>query len=346
VVSSQGGEMRTGICIVLILVVIISSGCKESDPVVADNNASSIVNHFGKLRVSGINIVGKNGDTVVLRGMSLFWSQWESEFYNKDCLRWLRDDWNCTVIRAALGVESGGYLENPSQEIQKIYQVIDACIELGIYVIVDWHDHNAEDHLAQAVTFFRTIANKYGNYPNIIYEIYNEPLQESWAEVVKPYSEAVITEIRKIDPDNIIVVGTPNWSQDVDIASVDPLDFDNIAYSLHFYTGTHRQELRNKAMTAIQNGLALFVTEWGLSESDGAGDIDYAETDIWLNFVDQYQLSWCNWSVSDKDETAAALKPGTDPTGNWENINLTPSGLFVRKELREKNASIFELLSE
>ncbi len=315
--------------------------CSKSDEITSPGTVPTVVSHFGNLQVTGKNITGKNGDTVVLRGMSLYWSQWISKYYNEDCVKWLRDDWKCTVLRAALAVDFGGYLENPAIEIQKIYRVIDACINLGIYVIVDWHDHEAEQHLDAAKNFFRTIAVKYGDKPNIIYEIYNEPLQVSWSDVIKPYAQAVITEIRKFDPDNLIVVGTPSWSQDVDDAANDPLAGKNIAYSLHFYTGTHRQAIRDKAITAINKDLAIFVTEWGLSEADGGGEIDYAETLAWLEFVDQNQLSWCNWSVADKQETSSVLKPGADENGGWADINLTPSGKYIRNLLRDKNSDIF-----
>jgi endoglucanase len=335
-------QIFTPIILMLIVFGFTLTACEKSDEIIQNTTSSSVVSHFGKLQIQGTKLVDKNGNTVVLRGMSLFWSQWEPQFYNQECLEWLRDDWKCTVIRAPLAVDYGGYLENPAEEMQKIFQVVDACINLGIYVIVDWHDHEAEDHLPQAKTFFHTIANKYGNHSNIIYEIFNEPLNESWSDVIKPYSEAVIAEIRSIDSDNIIVVGTPNWSQDVDAAAKDPLDFENVAYSLHFYTGTHRQSLRNKAVDAINSGLPLFVTEWGLSEADASGDIDYIETSMWINFVNEYQLSWCNWSLADKDETSSALKPGSNVTGGWENIDLTPSGLFIRKEIRDNNSAIFD----
>ena len=191
----------------------------------ASGNDTTIVDLYGQLKVDGNNIVNKNGDAVALRGMSFFWSQWMGKYYNYDCIKWLRDDWKCTVVRAAMGVESGGYLTHPKSEMQKVKTVIDACIELGIYVIVDWHDHNAHNHQTEAITFFKEMAALYGDKPNIIYEIFNEPQQVSWSAVVKPYSEAVISEIRAIDPDNIIIVGTPTWSQDVDVAAGDTLNF-------------------------------------------------------------------------------------------------------------------------
>ncbi|MFA5729367.1 MAG: glycoside hydrolase family 5 protein, partial [Candidatus Neomarinimicrobiota bacterium] len=196
---------------------------------------STFVEKHGLITVYDNYLIDKNYQPIVLRGMSLFWSQWKGEFYNYDCIKWLRDDWNCTVVRAAMGVESGGYLEHPASEKAKIKTVIEACIDLGIYVIVDWHDHNAQEHRPQAIAFFQEIAQEYGEYPNVIYEIFNEPEQDNWNTVVKPYLSAVADSIRIIDPDNLIVVGTPTWSQDVDIASSNPLSQNNVAYALHFY---------------------------------------------------------------------------------------------------------------
>ena len=294
---------------------------------------TSIVEKYGKLSVSGTYIVDQNGNPITLRGMSLFWSQWMGRFYNENCVQWLKNDWKCTVVRAAMGVESGGYLTNPQVEMNKVKTVINACINAGIYVIVDWHDHNAENHQPQSIAFFKEIAQLYGNYPNIIYEIYNEPVHVSWTNVVKPYSIAVIDSIRKIDPDNIILVGSPTWSQDVDTASRNPIDRTNIAYTLHFYAATHKQALRNKAITAMNNGIALFVSEWGTCEATGSGVLDYAEVETWLNFMETKKISWCNWSVADKDETSAALKPGASSNGSWSSSMLSPSGTLIRDKI-------------
>jgi hypothetical protein len=232
-----------------------------------------------------------------------------------------------------MGIEPDGYLTNPDTEKNKIFSVIDKSIDLGIYVIVDWHDHNAHNHQAEAIGFFAEIAALYGDQPNLIYEIYNEPTQVSWSNVVKPYAEAVIDTIRSIDPDNLIIVGTPTWSQDVDVAANDPLEYSNIAYALHFYAATHKQSLRNKAASALGKGAALFVSEWGTCESSGTGKLDTAETEKWLNFMSQNKLSWCNWSVADKNETSAALKGGASEFGEWNDTDLSASGDMIRKKL-------------
>ena len=119
---------------------------------------STIVDKHGQLSINGTSLVDKNGEKIALRGMSLFWSQWGGNYYNEETIKWLRDDWKCTVMRVAVGIENGGYLDNQYEEYQKATTVINACIKLGIYVIVDWHDHRAENHLNEAISFFNNIS--------------------------------------------------------------------------------------------------------------------------------------------------------------------------------------------
>ena len=321
----------------LALLVFAGHACAENP---ADTNVpkGSIVARHGQLRVEGSRIVDRNGRPVALHGMSLFWSQWMGQYYNAEAVKWLRDDWGCTVVRAAMAVEAGGYLRNPKREKQKVIEVVKAAIDLGIYVIVDWHDHNAHQHTREAKAFFAELAKAYGKHPNVIYETWNEPLnRHDWSTVIKPYHEAVIPVIRAHDPDGLIVCGTQTWSQDVDKAARDPLKFGNVAYALHFYAASHKQSLRNKAAAALKSGAALMVTEWGTSEASGGGKLDYEETRKWLEFMDRHRLSWCNWSVADKRETSAALQPRASGKGGWPAGSLSPSGTLLRKELRARN---------
>ncbi|MFN3402477.1 MAG: glycoside hydrolase family 5 protein [Cytophagaceae bacterium] len=302
---------------------------------------NNIVEKYGQLSVQGNYIIGQYGDTVQLRGMSLFWSQWMSQFYDRDCIRHLADKWKCTVVRAAMGVEMGGYLENRTGEKEKVMTVVDAAIKQGIYVIIDYHSHEAHENPEPAKKFFAEMAKKYGHYPNVIYEIYNEPLQHpNWKKHLKPYSEEVIKSIRQHDPDNIIVCGTRQWSQMVSEAAADPIKDTNIAYTLHFYAGTHKKWLRDEAKRAMDMGIALFVTEFGTCHASGNGYFDPEETQIWFDFMDKYKISWCNWSVADKDETASILKPGANGKGGWADDELTESGKLIKEELIKKNGPL------
>lgn len=296
-----------------------------------------VVFRYGHLSVSGSYMVSQYKDTVQLRGMSLFWSQWMPQYYNSETIAWLQNDWKCTVIRAAMGVdEDGGYAHSPAIEQEKICAVVDAAIELGIYVIIDYHSHHAHKNPEMAKKFFSAMAKKYGKYPNVLYEIYNEPLQDaSWKSHIKPYAEEVIAAIRAYDPDNIIIVGTRQWAQMVTEAAADPIKANNIMYTLHFYAVSHGQYLRDEAEKAMNMGIALFVTEFGDCDYSGNGELGYAQTEEWFAFMDKYKLSWCNWSVSDKNETASILKPKAG-ISNWDDYMLTPSGTYIRAELIKK----------
>jgi len=291
----------------------------------------------GSLQVQGNKIVDKTGNPVQLRGMSLFWSNWAGPWYNENAVSTLAKDWKAGIVRAPMGIEpDGAYLSNPDAEKAKIVSVADAAITQGIYVIIDWHDHNAHNHTGQAQTFFTEMAQKYGNVPNVIFEVYNEPTQVSWDQV-KSYAEQVIGSIRGTGANNLVIVGSPTWSQDVDVAANNPItQYQNVAYTLHFYAATHKQFLRDKANTALGKGLALFVTEWGTCSADGNGSVDANETNTWLNWMDQNSISWANWSLFDKNEACSAVFPGTSATGPWPDGTLTQSGQLVRPKITEK----------
>jgi endoglucanase len=296
------------------------------------------VQAHGKLKVENGHIIDMHGNPVQLRGMSFFWSQWMGKYYNKQAVEWLVDDWKVTIVRAAMGVKheptQSGYIYDKS-EAGKIKTIVDAAIKRGIYVIIDWHDHYACKNIEASKSFFREMASRYGQYPNVIYEIFNEPVHDAWTAQVKPYSETIVQAIREIDPDNIILIGSPHWCQDIDIAADDPVTGTNCAYSLHFYAASHGEDLRRKSVYAMQKGIALFASEFGTTLSTGDGMIDSMETEAWFAFMDRYGISWCNWSIADKQESSAALVPGARPTGGWKVNDLTPSGRMIRNKCRQ-----------
>jgi endoglucanase len=306
----------------------VSTGAKPGHGGAPSNAVGPVAAH-GALHVAGNHIVDASGEPLQLRGMSLFWSQW-SNYYVPGTVDQLADAWQATVVRAALGVENGGYLDSPADDEAKIVAVVDRAIERGMYVIVDWHDYHAPDHQSAAVDFFTRMANEYGASPSVLFEIYNEPTNVNWS-AVKTYAETVIAAIRGTGATNLIIVGTPNWSQDVDVAAQSPITgYDDVAYTLHFYAATHKQWLRDKAQKALDAGLPLFVTEWGTCESNGNGVVNEAETKTWLDFLAQHQISWANWSLNNKAEACSALTASTTTMGPWTGSALTASGALVK----------------
>ena len=334
--------------ILIAVLLFILIGC-TSDTNSSSNaeNASSpsvgFVSQNGQLKVQDGTLVNAKGKKIQLRGMSSLGLQWSdaAPWMNIESIRWLRDDWKANVVRAAMYTKNDGYIDDPVIA-EKVWEIVDAAIALDIYVVVDWHnlsDCNPQTYQTEAIGFFTEVAKRYGDKPNLIYEITNEPnptcATVTWADNVKPYAEAVIPVIRNIDPDGLIIVGTPTWSQDVDVAAADPLTYSNIAYNFHFYACTHGQALRDKITIALSKGAAIFSSEWGTTAADGSGSNCLDQSDIWLDFFDENNISWLNWSLSVRNETSAALNPGASPMGNWSANDLTPSGAYVRNRLRQ-----------
>jgi len=331
------------IFIIAFFPLFLLSSCNTDDRLLSvDKNGKTVVERFGQLKVEGSKLYDQNGRQIQLRGMSSHGLQWAGRYANEDVLRWLRDDWNVQVWRAAMYLGEDGYLSQRSLKYT-VEQGVEAAIKLGIYVIIDWHVHNDRDprvYQELSIEFFREMSQKFGSYPNIIYEICNEPNGNdvTWSEAIKPYAEVIIPVIRENDPHNIIIAGTPSWSQHVDAASLDPLDFPNIMYSLHFYAGSHGQDLKDRVNTAVERGLPIFVTECGTSQNTGGGGVFEKEFLDWLSFLKKHGISWVNWSVTNKGEDSGILRFNADreAKGGWADSDLSQSGRFIRKILRNE----------
>lgn len=294
------------------------------------------VKQWGQLKVVGTQLCAENGEPVVLRGVSLGWHNIWPRFYNKKVVKGLATDWNATVVRAAMGIMiDDNYLDNPDFAMQCMEPVIKQAIKSNVYVIIDWHSHKLLTDEAKA--FFCRMAQKYGKYPHVIYEIYNEPVEDSWADL-KEYARAVITEIRKYDADNIVLVGCPHWDQDIHLVAESPLQgFTNIMYTLHFYAATHKQYLRDRLIDAVKRGVPVFVSESAGMEASGNGPLDAAEWQQWIDCMEANKISWVNWSLSDKDETCSMLLPRAKADGRWADDVIKPWGKMVRNALRKYN---------
>lgn len=299
----------------------------------------------GKLKVVGTQLCDEKGAAFQLKGPSTLGLVWYPEYINKGAFETIHS-WGANLIRLAMyTAEEDGYLVGGDQEFTKdlIDKGVKYATELGMYVIIDWHilsDGNPKDNQGEAIKFFKEICAKYKDNGNVLYEICNEPNGEgvTW-EVVKEYAEAVIPVIREICPDAIVLVGTPTWSQDVDIAADNRLTgFDNIMYSVHYYAATHKQELRDKASYAIKSGVAVFIDEYSNCDASGNGIIDDEEAHAWAKFVDENKLSYAQWNLSNRDESSAMVKADCTKVSDWSDDDLTNTGLWMKARLAGKIA--------
>lgn len=297
---------------------------------------SQPVKDHGQLKVDNTKIIDKAGNSYLLRGMSLGWHNWWPRFYNTGTIEWLYKDWGCNAVRAALGVEpEGAFISDSIEGMNKIKAVVEAAIETGIYVIIDWHSHGI--NLEEAKAFFKYMAKTYGDYPNVIYEVFNEPVKQTWDEV-KSYSIEIINTIREYDEDNIILIGSPHWDQDIHIIADDPIsEFKNVMYTVHFYAATHDNWLRDRCDYAISKGIPIFITECAGMEANGDGEIDINELDNWIYWMEKNQISWIFYAIADKDESCSALNPSAGSEGNWSENDLKEWGILCKELISKYN---------
>jgi endoglucanase len=307
----------------------------------------------------------KDGNPIQLRGMSTHGLQWFPEIVNDNAFNALSNDWGVNVIRLAMYVGENGYAADPTTMKQRVIDGINLAIKNDMYAIVDWHVHMPGDPNASvysgAMNFFKEISELYPNNPHIIYEVANEPSSNApgvtndaagWLKV-KNYSEPIIKMLRDSGNENLVLVGSPNWSQRPDLAADNPINDSNTAYTVHFYSGTHmaaadssdRNNVMSNARYALEHGVTIFASEWGTSEASGNNGPFLNEADAWLDFLNGNYISWCNWSLTNKNETSGAftpfvmgkttatsLDPGADKV--WAPEELSVSGEYVRARIK------------
>lgn len=301
----------------------------------------------GALQVNGTQLTDENGVAVQLKGISTHGLAWFPAYVNEDCFRQFREEWNVNVMRLAMyTAENGGYCSGGDQNQLKelIHNGVSYATSLDMYVIIDWHilsDNNPNTNKESAKEFFAEMAEKYAGYNNVLYEICNEPNGgTSWSDI-KSYAEEVIGVIRSYDEDGIIIVGTPNWSQYVDQAAADPITgYDNIMYALHFYAATHKESLRNTMTAAIDAGLPIFVTEYGICDASGNGAIDENQANQWVSTMNSYGVSYVAWNLSNKGETSAMINSSCNKTSGFTESDLSASGKWLYQMLTGENAQL------
>lgn len=314
---------------------------EPSNPPPVFPSETPAANH-GKLHVFGAYLYDEHDQKYQLYGMSTHGINFGNEFsryVSKETFQTLRDDWNTNCVRLVLypkdynGYCNGG---NKAELKQLVCNGIDYATELGMYVLVDWHVHNynPKDTQSEAITFLSEISKKYANYGNVLYEICNEPTGSPWSSAIKPYAEKVIPAIRKNAPDAVIIIGTNTWSQDLDEAWADKLNFENVMYTFHFYADTHKSDMRTRVENVINRGMPVFITEFGTCDASGNGGFNEAESNSWFALMKTYNISHLNWSLCNKGETASAISTGCQKTSGWAESDLTESGTLIRSHFK------------
>ncbi len=317
-------------------------------------SASGEDGYYGALHVEGTYLADAKGELVQLRGISTHGLGWFPEYVNEKAIRQFKEEWGCNVIRLAMyTAESNGYCTGDAAQKENLKKIIDtgvtAATSHNMYVIIDWHilqDSNPNTNKEEAKKFFAEVAEKYKDNPNVIYEICNEPNGGvSWSEI-KRYALEIIPVIREHAPEAVIIVGTPTWSQDVDLAAADPITgYGNIMYALHFYADTHRDGLREKCKTAVKRGLPIFVSEYGICDASGNGAINREQANLWISMLDSYGISYVAWNLSNKAESSSMIKSSCSKKNGFTESDLSEGGKWFVDMLQKAGVGIGSALS-
>lgn len=325
----------------LFLIIMILCGCQNQKQSFDGKDRPSSA---GKLQVIDGQLCSEKGESVMLRGISNNGVSISERYINDDCFHDISHVIGANIFRLALytyGMGSVGYCTGADKE--RMLDAIDKGVTYAknndMYVLIDWHilsDGDPNKFIDDAKDFFEKVSSKYKNEKHVLYEICNEPNQVDW-QTIKDYANVIIPIIRNNDPKAVIIVGTPNWSQDVDVAANDPLDYDNLLYTLHFYAATHKQDLRDRVQNAIDKGLPIFVTEYGITASTGNHPIDIDEADLWIDFLEENRISYVMWQFSKVGEASCAIRVDVLKDRGFERDDFTTAGQWLMDTIENRS---------
>ncbi|MDO4501189.1 MAG: cellulase family glycosylhydrolase [Erysipelotrichaceae bacterium] len=330
--------MKKLISFVLIAALLLSGCSPKGDGKDRPSNS-------GQLKVQNNILVSSKGKPVQLRGISMAGIAFQERYTNDDTFKEIAATLGCNVIRLAMytwGVGAAGYSTggNKKQLKEDILKGVECAKNADMYAMVDWHvlqDRDPNKYIEDAKDFFDEVSLKLKDYDNVIYEICNEPNNCEWSDI-KAYADVIIPIIRNNDPDALIIVGTPEWSSDLYSAANDPLDYDNLMYTFHFYAASHNTEYRNRVSYAVNTGLPVFVTEFGITSANGGYPVDIDEANTWVDFLEENNISYIMWNFSTSTEPCAAIKSGTLKTSGFTDEEITEAGHWLIDTINKYNS--------
>ena len=296
----------------------------------------------GRLRVVDGKLCSESGEPVMLRGVSTNGLITAEDLLNEPLFEELSRDDGVNLVRLAMytyGVGVIGYCTNGDKDRHKadIVKGVELARSNDMYVLVDWHilsDGDPNSYLDEAKLFFAEMAERFADYDNVLYEICNEPNGVDWP-TVKRYAEQIIPVIRGKDPASVIIVGNPDWSKDLYSVAADPLDFENILYTLHFYAATHGQEFRDMTEELSREGLPIFVSEYGVTASNGGQPRDLESADLWIELLERENISYCLWSFSKAPEACSVVRSTVLKYSGFTAEDYTKTGLWLMETLEK-----------
>jgi endoglucanase len=241
---------------------------------------------------------------------------------------------------------------------QHICPLVNACLQLELYCILDWHaignpiKHETrlqeqyhpgnpstlyyDTNLEECKNAWKKIAQIFGKEPHVLFEIFNEPapgekgapqlgLSPLFWNDWKPEAEEIVSSIRKYSK-NCIIISPTRWAYTLKDVLVEPIKIINVCYSIHPYP--IRKDWK-EIITPILGKYPLIITEWGFKEKTSQEFMKGTKKEYALplmKFCTTNKISWIAWCYS--------ATWGPQMLQTWKPKDYTPYGKFVIEQLQ------------
>jgi len=205
-------------------------------------------------------------------------------------------EWHANVVRISL--HPAVWKHQPhGQVLDVLNREINAALDAGMYVILDWHTIGWPDgyyekidkdwtddpkdlydsNFELAKSFWDEASARFGGDGRIIFELWNEPVlslgeedtdsvRPQWKRE-KPYMAKLLGVVRS-HTGNVVLATGNEWAYDLQAIRNDLLAGENVAYAWHIYAGSDDNDeaawARN--LDDLQTVAPVMVTEWGFQE--------------------------------------------------------------------------------
>lgn len=276
------------------------------------------VSLHGKLKKYGNNIVDKNNNQYQLRGIGTHALLQYTNLHTLKMFQCLKD-WGVNCIRISVylsdfnfqysdGQTYYGYISQPDATKAEIEKIVDLCVQVGIYAILDWHTMQGEHvnsvlkYQTEAVEFFEYYADKYADVPNVLYELQNEPYNVTQASL-SAYVKAEHDAILEYATDPVMIVGCSNINTNTMVSWIENVGIYDVFYSNHVY----KDDLSTYSFSGFMS-IPHMMTEWSNASESSESTGDNTGVNLFMDTMFNQKISNMSWKLTDQTHVFSVLK--------------------------------------
>ncbi len=295
----------------------------------------------GPYTVQGNTILDASGQPYLFHGIgrdSLEYSCWgdghldaqELAYMGQGTSHYAATYWGANTVRLPLsegiwlnGQSSQGCGATQYQALVK--QTVDTLTALKLNVILDlqWTDAGGQSLQAggswaapdaDSATFWQQVATIYQSYPNVLFELFNEPHPGSWTCWLSACSitdtaysqdcgcnetltfndvgmQALVNTVRGTGATNLVIVAGMDWGFDLSQIPTYTIQGSNVIYDTHPYP--YAEKMPNSWDAAFGKISATYPV---ISAESGQYDCGTSFMSQLLAYFDAHHISWVAWA--------------------------------------------------